>query len=82
MIWLEPDEAMQLSAKVERTFQPAEASSATADEMESAFRERVRYVATMDNAYQRAQRLTETLNKPGGLPIPRQKQSYKRSLDL
>jgi hypothetical protein len=65
MIWLEPDEAMQLSAKVERTFQPAEAPSAAADEMETAFRERVRYVATMDNAYQRAQRLTETLNKSG-----------------
>jgi hypothetical protein len=42
MIWLEPDEAMQLSAKVERTFQPAEASSAAADEMETAFRERVK----------------------------------------
>jgi hypothetical protein len=65
MIWLEPDEAMQVSAKVERTFQPAEASSVAADEMETAFRERVRYVATMDNAYQRAQRLTETLNKSG-----------------
>jgi hypothetical protein len=46
------DEAMQLSAEVERTSQPAEASSAAADEMEAAFRERVRYVATLDTAYQ------------------------------
>jgi Sulfotransferase family len=59
------DEAMQLSAEVERTAQPAGASSAAADEMEAAFRERVRYVATMDNAYQGAQRLIETLNKSG-----------------
>ena len=59
------DEAMQLSAEVERTFQPAEASSTATDEMEAAFRERVRYVATMDNAYQRAQQLIETLNKVG-----------------
>jgi hypothetical protein len=59
------NEAMQLSAEVERTFQPAEASSTAADEMEAAFRERVRYVATMDNAYQRAQQLIETLNKSG-----------------
>jgi hypothetical protein len=57
------DEAMQLSAEVERTFQPAEASSTATDEMEAAFRERVRYVATMDNAYQRAQQLIEKLNK-------------------
>jgi hypothetical protein len=59
------DEALQLSAEVEGTFQPAEASSTAADEMEAAFRERVRYVATMDNAYQRAQQLIETLNESG-----------------
>jgi hypothetical protein len=59
------DEAIQLSAEVERTFPPAEASSTATEEMEAAFRERVRYVATMDNAYQRAQQLIETLNKSG-----------------
>jgi hypothetical protein len=57
------EEAMQLSAKVEDTPQPGEASSAAADEMDAAFRERVKYVATLDNAYQGAQRLIETLNK-------------------
>jgi hypothetical protein len=55
--------AMQLSAEVERNPQAAEASSAAADEMEAAFRGRVRYMATIDNAYQRVQRLVETLNK-------------------
>ncbi len=57
------DEGLQLSDEVERTAQPADASSAAANEMEAAFRERVRYMATIDNAYQGAQRLIETLNK-------------------
>ena len=57
------EEAMQLSAEVERTPQPREDSSATTDQIEAAFRERLKYVATMDNAYQGAQRLIETLNK-------------------
>ena len=57
------EEAMQLSAEVERTPQPGDDSSAAADQIEAAFRERVKYVATMDNAYQGAQRLIETLNK-------------------
>src|SRR6266436_3719668 len=56
-------EGLQLSDEVERTAQPADASSAAANEMEAAFRERVRYMATIDNAYQGAQRLIETLNK-------------------
>jgi Sulfotransferase family len=77
------DEAMQLSAEVERTAPPAEASSAAADEMEAAFRERVRYVATMDNAYQGAQRLIETLNKAEQTADPATKAVLdKRSLDL
>jgi Sulfotransferase family len=77
------DEAMQLSAEVERTAQPAEAASAAANEMEVAFRERVRYVATMDNAYQVAQRLIETLNKSEQKADPATKAVLdKRSLDL
>ena len=56
---------MQLSAEVEQTSQPAEASSATADEMEAAFRERVRYVANLDNAYQKARRIIKTRNDSG-----------------
>jgi sulfotransferase family protein len=61
-------EAMQLSAEVEQTPQPAQASSVAADEMEAAFRARVNYVASIDHAYQEARRLIETLNK-SGLPL-------------
>jgi Sulfotransferase family len=57
------NEAMQLCAAVAKTAQPAETSSAAADEMEAAFRERVRYMATLDKAYQSAQQLIDTLNK-------------------
>jgi Sulfotransferase family len=57
--------ATQLSVKLEQTPQPAEASSAAADEMEAAFRERVRYVANVDSAYQVAQRIIKTLNDSG-----------------
>jgi hypothetical protein len=45
-------EAMQLSAEVEKNAQPAQASSATAREMEGAFQERVKYVASLDLAHQ------------------------------
>ena len=56
------DNAMQLCAEVEQAPQPTELSRVAADEMEAAFRERVQYVATMDNAYQKARRIIETLN--------------------
>jgi hypothetical protein len=76
-------EALQLFDEVERTAQPAEAASAAAIEMEAAFRERVRYVATMDNAYQVAQRLIEKLNKSEQTADPATKAVLdKRSLDL
>jgi len=76
-------EALQLFDEVERTAQPAEAASAAANEMEAAFRERVKYVATMDNAYQMAQRLIETLNKSEQTADPAIKAALdKRSLDL
>jgi uncharacterized membrane-anchored protein len=42
-------EAMQLSAEVEKNAQPAQASSAAAREMEGAFQERVKYVASLDS---------------------------------
>jgi hypothetical protein len=77
------EEALQLFDEVERTAQPSDAASATANEMEAAFRERVRYVATMDNAYQVAQRLIETLNKSEQTADPATKAVLdKRSLDL
>jgi hypothetical protein len=59
------EKATQLCTEVEQTPQPSEASSAAADEMEVAFRERVRYVANVDKAYQVAQRIIKTLNDSG-----------------
>lgn len=57
------DEAMQLSGLLERTSQATQPSLNAADEMEAMFRERVRYMATVDNAYQRSQQVIENLNK-------------------
>lgn len=61
--------AVLLSAQVEEIAQPAEVSSA-AGEMESAFRERVRYMATIDSAYQKVRRIIETSNKTGSALRP------------
>ena len=47
------EEATRLSAKIEETAQPTQASSAAADEMEAAFGERAKYVATLDRTYRR-----------------------------
>lgn len=44
---------MRLSAQIEKNGQPAEASSEVAAEMESAFQRRPRYIAALDNMYQR-----------------------------
>jgi len=60
--------ATRLCAEIEETPQPARASRAAADEMEAAFAERVRYVATVDNAYQKAREIIEKLN-PSALPF-------------
>jgi hypothetical protein len=57
------EEATRLCAELEQTPQPAEASRAAADKMEAAFRERVKYVANIDKAYQKARRIIETLEK-------------------
>jgi|HubBroStandDraft_6_1064221.scaffolds.fasta_scaffold64088_2 hypothetical protein len=45
------EKASRLCAELAQSLQPVEASSAAADEMEAAFRERVRYVATLDTTY-------------------------------
>ena len=45
-------EAIRLSAEIEKTNQPAEASSPAADEMEAAFEERAQYIAGLHNLYQ------------------------------
>jgi Sulfotransferase family len=48
--------ASQLYVELGRSPQPADASPAAADKIEAAFRERVGYVANLDNAYQQARR--------------------------
>jgi hypothetical protein len=60
--------ATRLYAEIEETPQPTRASCSAADEMEAAFTERVRYVATVDHAYQKARRIIEKLNH-SALPI-------------
>jgi len=55
--------AVHLCAEVEETPQPTEVSPAAADEMDAAFRGRVKYMATIDTAYQKARRIIETSNK-------------------
>jgi hypothetical protein len=59
------EEATRLCADVEQIPQPAEASSTAADEMEAAFRARVKYLANIDTAYQKAQRIIKRLNDSG-----------------
>src|SRR6266542_807819 len=54
--------ATRLCAEIEETPQPARASRTTADEMEAAFAERVRYVGTTYDAYQEARRIIEKQN--------------------
>jgi hypothetical protein len=71
-------EAVRLCSEIEETPQPAGASSAAAAEIETAFRQRVKYVETVDSAYQSAQRMIKSLNNSGvpshpvteaGLPV-------------
>jgi len=59
------EEACRLSAELEESATPNVGSSAAANELEAAFRERVKYVATLDDAYQEARRAIETLPKSG-----------------
>jgi hypothetical protein len=57
------ERATELSAEMTETPQPLEASPAAAEEMEAAFYERVRYVATVDSEYHRAKEIIATLQK-------------------
>ena len=54
--------ARQLSAEIEETPQASEHSPSAADELEAEFRERVRYVANLDHAYQQARQITATMS--------------------
>jgi sulfotransferase family protein len=62
------DKARRLSAEMQQTAQPSEPSAAEADEMEEAFRERVKYMATLDSAYEKTRQILKTLNH-AGLPL-------------
>ena len=57
------ERATQLSTEMIETPQPSEASPAAAEEMEAAFYERVRYVATVDSEYHRAKEIIARLQK-------------------
>jgi uncharacterized protein YqfB (UPF0267 family) len=57
------ERATQLSTEMTETPQPSEASPAAAEEMEAAFYERARYVATVDSEYHRAKQIIATLQK-------------------
>ena len=62
------EQAMRLSTEVEKKPQPPEASPTAFDEMEAAFNERVRYVATLNKEYQKAQQIITTLRKENAGP--------------
>ncbi len=57
--------ARQLSAEIEETPQATEHSPSAADELEAEFRERVRYAANLDHAYQQARQLTGAMSDSG-----------------
>jgi hypothetical protein len=57
------EEATRLSETIEVTAQPGEASSAVLNEMETAFRKRVQYVATLDDEYQQSLRVIRDLKQ-------------------
>jgi hypothetical protein len=57
------EEAMNLNTKLQKTSQPAEASLAVADEMDSAFDRRVQHIATMDEQLRNARQIIKTLEK-------------------
>jgi Sulfotransferase family len=59
------EQATTLNHHLEQTPQPAHASCAAADELEEAFRARVRHSANLDSAYQKARRIIQRLNDSG-----------------
>jgi hypothetical protein len=64
------EEACRLSTELEEGTPPSVGSSAAANELEAAFRERVKYVAALDDAYQEGRRTIEMLSKSGPRPFP------------
>ena len=62
------EKATELSASVNETPQPRQGSCAAADEVEATFRERVKYMATIDKAYKKTRQIIKTLNQ-SGLPL-------------
>ena len=61
------EEATRLSRDLEETVQPADASRAAADEMEAAFAQRTKYMATLESQYQRA---LQGIREPGQAKAP------------
>jgi hypothetical protein len=57
------ERATQLCASVNEIPQPHQGSCAAADEMEATFRERVKYMATVDKAYKKARQTIKALNQ-------------------
>jgi len=64
------EEACRLSIELEEGIPASVGSPAVANELETAFRERVKYVAALDDAYQEARRAIETLSKSGPTLCP------------
>jgi hypothetical protein len=62
------EKAMCLCANVSDAPQPERPSREAADEMETAFRERVDYTASMDSAYKKTRQIIKALNY-SGLPL-------------
>jgi hypothetical protein len=62
------ERATRLCASVNETPQPCHSSGTAADEMEATFRDRVKYMATVDNAYKKARQIIKILNQ-SGLPL-------------
>src|SRR5438067_1990463 len=56
------EKAMRLCRQVNETSSPARTSSVAAAAMETAFRQRVKYVASVDIAYKKMRELVKTLN--------------------
>lgn len=65
------EEATRLSTELEATVQPAETSRAAADEIETAFMQRVGYVANLDGQYQLALQTTRALQQANAPQAPR-----------
>jgi hypothetical protein len=57
------EEATNLYSELQKTSQPNNPSSAAADEIEAAFNERMRHMATVDEQLRNARRLIKALEK-------------------